>query len=169
MQILFYTYKLENNTLNSVLDCDSNNNITNGAVIFGERYGLVNLIYIVVHCLHCSSVLYHIVRVWLVYILWLFYIVRVYSIFQAEFFGDIFVFLLQILAEFFIITSEISRPDGIDKTIYRKQFGNFRRCAGFNLTKEPVRRKSEPSTLYNRINLLSTAYGDYCSSRRQKA
>jgi hypothetical protein len=71
------------------------------------------------------------------------------SVFQAEFVGDIFVFLLQILAEFFTITSEISRPDGIDKTIYRKQFGNFRRCAGFNLTKEPVRRKSEPSTLYN--------------------
>ena len=68
------------------------------------------------------------------------------SIFQAEFFGDIFVFLLQILAEFFIITLEISRPDGIDKTFYRKQFGNFRRCAGFSLTKEPVRRRSEPST-----------------------
>jgi hypothetical protein len=32
------------------------------------------------------------------------------------------------------------------------------------LTKEPVRRKSGPSTL----NLLPTAYGDYCSSRRQK-
>jgi hypothetical protein len=86
--------------------------------------------------LHCSSMA-------IVYILWLFYIVRVYSVFQAEFVGDIFVFLLQILAEFFTITSEISRPDGIDKTIYRKQFGNFRRCAGFNLTKEPVRRKSE--------------------------
>jgi hypothetical protein len=78
---------------------------------------------------------------------WLFYIVRVYSIFQAKFSGDIFVFLLQILAEFFIITSEISRSDGIDKTIYHKQFGNFRRCAGFSLTKEPVRRRSEPSTL----------------------
>jgi hypothetical protein len=36
------------------------------------------------------------------------YFVRVYSIFQAESFGDIFVFLLQILVEFFIITSEIS-------------------------------------------------------------
>jgi hypothetical protein len=82
------------------------------------------------------------VRVWLVYILWLFYILR------AEFFGVIFVFLLQILAEFFIITSEISRPDGIDKTIYRKKFVNFRRCAGFSLTKEPVRRISEPSTAY---------------------
>ena len=70
---------------------------------------------------------------------------------------------------FFIMTSEISRPDGIDKAIYCKQFGNFRRCAGFrNLTKEPVRRRSEPSTLYNLLNLLSTAYGDYCSSRRQK-
>jgi hypothetical protein len=80
---------------------------------------------------------------------WLFYIVRVYSIFQAKFSVDIFVFLLQILAELFIITSEISRPDGIaiDKTIYRKKFGNFRRCAGFSLTKEPVRRRSEPSTL----------------------
>jgi hypothetical protein len=32
------------------------------------------------------------------------------------------------------------------------------------LTKEPVRRKSGPSTL----NLLPTAYGDYCSSRCQK-
>ena len=83
---------------------------------------------------------------------WLVYIVRVYSVFQAEFFGDIFVFLLQILAEFFIlITSEISRPGGIDKTIYRKQFGNFRRCADFNLTKEPIRRRSEPPTLYNDI------------------
>ena len=37
-------------------------------VIFGERYGLV------IHCLHCSSILYisdvwlvYIVRVWLVY------------------------------------------------------------------------------------------------------
>jgi hypothetical protein len=101
-----------------------------------------------VHCLHCSSVLYngavwlvYIVRIRLVYILWLFYIVRVYSIFQAEFFCDIFVFLQQILAEFFIITSEISRPDDVDKTIYRKQFGNFRKCAGFNLTKEHARRK----------------------------
>jgi hypothetical protein len=98
--------------------------------------------------------LVYIVRVWLVHILWLFYIVRVYSIFQAEFFGDIFVFLLQILAEFFIIMSEISRPDGIDKAICRKQFGNFRRCAGFNLTKEPVRRRSEPSTLYNHITFI---------------
>jgi hypothetical protein len=54
-----------------------------------------------------------------------------------------------------------------DKTIYRKHFGNFRRCAGFNLTKEPVRRRSEPAA-YIHLNLLSTAYGDYCSSRRQK-
>ena len=73
---------------------------------------------------------------------------RLYSIIQAEFCGDIFVFLLQILAEFFIITSEISRPDGIDKTIYRKQFGNFRRCAGFNLIKEPVRTKKVNRSLY---------------------
>ena len=93
---------------------------------------------------------------------WLFYIVRVYSIFQAKFSVDIFVFLLQILAEFFIITSEISRPDGIDKTIYRKQFGNFRRCAGFNLS--PLINLVHSKDL----NPLSTAYGDYCSSRRQK-
>jgi hypothetical protein len=45
-----------------------------------------------------------------------------------------------------------------DKTIYRKQFGNFRRCAGFNLTKEPVRRRSEPSTAYIHLKVLSTAY-----------
>ena len=39
----------------------------------------------------------------------------IYSIFQAENVGGIFVFLLQILVEFFIITSEISRrPDGIE-------------------------------------------------------
>jgi hypothetical protein len=38
-----------------------------------------------------------------VYNLWLFYIVQLHSIFQAEFFGGIFVFLLQILAEFFDI------------------------------------------------------------------
>ena len=53
--------KLENNTLNSVLDCDSNKTNTlkgtkdmlKGAkVIFGERYGLV------IHCLYCSSILY---------------------------------------------------------------------------------------------------------------
>jgi hypothetical protein len=43
-------------------------------------------------------------------------------------------------------------------------FVDATRCAGFNLTKEPVRRKNEPST----PNLLPTAYGDYCSSRRQK-
>jgi hypothetical protein len=40
--------------------------------------------------------------------------------------------------------------------------------ASFNLTKEPVRRRSEPSTHSICLNLLSTAYGDYCSSRRQK-
>jgi hypothetical protein len=53
---------------------------------------------------HIGTVwLVYIVRVWLCsFILWLFDIVRVYSIFQAEFFGDIFVFLLQILAEFLL-------------------------------------------------------------------
>jgi hypothetical protein len=51
-------YKLENNTLNSVLDCVSNKteyqkDMLKGAeVIFGERYGLV------MHCLHYSSLLY---------------------------------------------------------------------------------------------------------------
>ena len=51
-------YKLENNTLNSVLDCVSNKteyqkDMLKGAeVIFGERYGLV------MHCLHSSSLLY---------------------------------------------------------------------------------------------------------------
>jgi hypothetical protein len=44
--------------------------------------------------------LVYIVRVCLVFNLWLFYIVRFHRVFQAEFFGDIFVFLLQILAEF---------------------------------------------------------------------
>ena len=44
-----------------------------------------------------ETLLVYIVREWLVYILWLFYIVRVYSIFQAEFFCGIFVFLLQII------------------------------------------------------------------------
>ena len=62
---------------------------------------------IVIHCLHCSSMeklwLVYIVRVWLVSNLWLLYIVQLHSIFQAEFFGGIFVFLLQILAEFFNI------------------------------------------------------------------
>jgi hypothetical protein len=66
-------------------------------------------------------------------------------------FGDIFVFLYckYSRSQFFIITSEkINLKAGrIDKTIYRKQFGNiFCRCAGFNLAKEPVRRKIEPST-----------------------
>ena len=93
-------YKLENSTLNSVLDCGLNKTNTKkdrlkGAeVVFGERYGLV------IHCLHCSSILYtgmvwynlyfipsvHCSNMLLVSILWLFYIVRVYSIFQAEFF-----------------------------------------------------------------------------------
>jgi hypothetical protein len=36
-------------------------------------------------------------------LLWIFYIVQVYSIFHAELFGGIFLFLLQILAEFFNI------------------------------------------------------------------
>jgi uncharacterized integral membrane protein len=72
-------------------------------VIFGEKYGLV------MHCLHSSSMhssrysmvwLVYIVRVCLVYNLWLFYIVRFHRTFQADFFGGIFVFLLQILAEF---------------------------------------------------------------------
>ena len=40
-----------------------------------------------------------------------------------------------------------------DKTDYRKQFGNFRRCAGFNLTKEPVRRRSESSTAYKHTHI----------------
>jgi hypothetical protein len=52
------------------------------------RYGMVSL--------HCSSMR-------LVYNLWLFYIVRLHSIFQAEFFAGIFVFLPQILEEFFNI------------------------------------------------------------------
>ena len=74
--------------------------------------------------LHCSSMAS-------LYFMAILHCWSIYSVFQAEFFCDIFVFLLQILAEFFIITSEISRPDGIDKTgIYCKQFGNFRRCAG---------------------------------------
>ena len=52
-------YKLENNTLNSVLDCVSNKteyqkDMLKGAeVIFGERYGLV-----MHNCLHSSSLLY---------------------------------------------------------------------------------------------------------------
>jgi hypothetical protein len=51
-------YKLENNTLNSVLDCVSNKTeyqkdmLKGDEVIFGERYGLV------MHCLHSSSLLY---------------------------------------------------------------------------------------------------------------
>jgi hypothetical protein len=51
-------YKLENNTLNSVLDCVSNKTNTKkdtlkeAEVIFGERYGLV------MHCLHSTSILY---------------------------------------------------------------------------------------------------------------
>ena len=44
--------------------------------------------------------LVYIVRVCLVYNLWLFYIVRFHRTFQADFFGGTFVFLLQILAEF---------------------------------------------------------------------
>ena len=124
-------------------------------IVYIYRYSMASL--------HCSSMAS-------LYFMAVLHCSSIYSIFQAEFFCDIFVFLLQILAEFFIITSEISRPDGIDKTnlvprifyvrrrpwgrgcdktIYRKHFGNFLRCAGFNLTKEPVRRKSEPSTLYN--------------------
>ena len=45
MQI--YRYKLENNTLNNVLDCDSNEDydekdrLRGTEVIFGETYGLV--------------------------------------------------------------------------------------------------------------------------------
>jgi hypothetical protein len=54
----------------------------------------------------------YIVRVWLVYILWVFYIVREYSIFQADFFCDIFVFLLKILfiiiTEFFLIITLVN-------------------------------------------------------------
>ena len=41
-----------------------------------------------------------------------------------------------------------------DKTIYRKQFGNFHICAGFNLTKEPVRRRSEPNHCIHISKLL---------------
>jgi hypothetical protein len=87
-------YKLESSTLNSVLDCDSNKTITKkigwkGPKLYSAK-GMTKW-YIVVHCLHCSSVFYdlgmiwlvYIVRVWLVYILWLFYIVRIYGIFQV--------------------------------------------------------------------------------------
>ena len=58
MCIPMLTDKLENNTLNSVLDCVSNKteyqkDMLKGAeVIFGERYGLV------MHCLQSSSLLY---------------------------------------------------------------------------------------------------------------
>jgi hypothetical protein len=46
------------------------------------------------------SMVSFIVRVYLVFNLWLFYIVRFHRTFQANFFGGSFVFLLQILAEY---------------------------------------------------------------------
>ena len=51
--------------------------------------------------LHCSSMAS-------LYFMAILHCSSIYNIFQAEFFGDIFVFLLQILVEFSIITSEIS-------------------------------------------------------------
>jgi hypothetical protein len=87
-------YKLENNTLNSVLDCDSNKIITKkigwkGPKLYSAKGTTFNrdtyVVYIVrvyrydMASLHCSSMS-------IVYILWLFYIVQVYSIFQEDFF-----------------------------------------------------------------------------------
>ena len=100
-------YKLENNTLNSVLDCVSNKRliprryVERGRSYFRRKLWLSDALFTFFEYIVYSMVwLVYVVRVWLVYYLWLFYIVRFHRTFQADFCGGIFVFLLQILAEF---------------------------------------------------------------------
>ena len=74
MQI--YRYKLENNTLNSVSDCVSNKaNTKKIRVERGRSYIRRKVWLIVMHCLHCSSILY--ILDYSISMVWLVYIVRV--------------------------------------------------------------------------------------------
>jgi hypothetical protein len=73
-----------NNTLNSVLDCDSNKTNTEKIVERGRSY--------IRWKVWLSDTLFTLFKYG--YILCLFYIVRVYDIFQAEFCGGIFVWSL---------------------------------------------------------------------------